>query len=144
MDIDSHPAVAQKIQNYPDHVRPKMEALRALILETAEEIGSIKKLEETLKWGEPGYIAPKGSTLRMDWKEKYPEQYALYFKCTSQLVPTFREIFGDQLKFENNRAVVFHLNEKLPVSALKTCIQMTLCYHQLKTKPLLGYQKQSE
>ena len=141
MKLESNPAVEQKLQNYPAHIQPKMEALKALIIETAAEIGTIHKLEETLKWGEPSYLAPKGSTLRMDWKEKSPEQYALYFKCTSQLVPTFREIFGDQLKFENNRAIVFCLNEEIPTAALKTCIRMALCYHQLKTKPLLGYEK---
>ena len=59
-------------------------------LETAKEIEEITKLEETLKWGEPCYITKTGSTLRMDWKAKTPTQYALYFKCTSRLVETFK------------------------------------------------------
>lgn len=140
MTIKTDPAIQDKLAAYPSHIRRKMEALRDLIVETAKDLGTISTLEETLKWGEPSYIAPKGSTLRMDWKAKSPEQYALYFKCTSQLVPTFKLIFGDQFKYEGNRAILLNLNEDLP-KALKTCIGMTLCYHQLKTKPLLGYTK---
>ena len=65
------------------------------------------ELEETLKWGEPSYLVKKGSTIRMDWKVKTPDQYAMYFKCTSKLVPTFRELFGDLFKYEKNRAILF-------------------------------------
>ena len=59
-----------------------------------------EKLEETLKWGEPSYLTKYGSTVRMDWKEKNPEQFAVYFKCTSALVPTFKTIYKDKFKFE--------------------------------------------
>ena len=67
----------EKFDNYPEHIRPKMEDLRALILETASESATVNRLEETLKWGEPSYLAPKGSTVRMDWKTKKPDQIAI-------------------------------------------------------------------
>ena len=66
-----------------------------MILETVEGMEEVDKLEETLKWGEPSYLTKHGSTLRMDWKAKAPDQYAMYFKCTSKLVPSFKAIFGD-------------------------------------------------
>jgi len=82
--------VLSVIDAYPQHVSEKLYTLRQIILDTADEIESIKTLEETLKWGEPSYLAKKGSTLRIDWKPKKPDQYAMYFKCTSKLVNTFK------------------------------------------------------
>jgi len=43
----------------------------------------------------------------MDWKEKKPQQYALYFKCTSRLVPTFKLLFGDRFNYEGDRAKMY-------------------------------------
>ena len=74
----------------------------------------------------------------MDWKEKKPDQVALYFKCTSKLVPTFKELYKDTFAFEDNRAIVFKLDDKLPEAELKQCISMALKYHKLKHLPLLG------
>ncbi|WP_165749874.1 DUF1801 domain-containing protein [Cellulophaga sp. Z1A5H] len=133
-----NPKVALVFEAYPDHIRPKLLALRKLILETANELEDVQELEETLKWGEPSYIAKKGSTIRMDWKEKTPEHYALYFKCTSLLVTTFKDVFPDQFTYEGNRALIFKLEEKIPVRELKSCIKAALYYHKVKQLPSLG------
>lgn len=138
MKLKSDPRVEAVFQNYPKEVYPKMRYLRQLILETAREIDGLNQLEETLKWGEPSYIAKKGSTLRMDWKSSKPHQYAMYFKCTSKLVPTFKEIYGDTFIYEKNRAIVFKIDDEIPVYELKRCIAMTLSYHSVKHLPLLG------
>lgn len=138
LQIQTNPEVEVVFSNYPDLVKEKMETLRQLVLEVAEEVDEIEVLEETLKWGEPSYLAKKGSTLRMDWKSKAPTQYALYFKCTSQLVPSFRTVFKDLFTFEKNRAIVFQLDDKLPQAELKQCIRATLTYHSVKHLPLLG------
>lgn len=138
VQLVSNPEVKAVFDRYPDTVRNKMEQLRALVLEVAEEEEQITTLEETLKWGEPSYLAKKGSTLRMDWKPKTPDQYALYFKCTSQLVPSFRKVYKDLFTFEGNRAIVFKLDEELPEAELKQCIKATLTYHFVKNLPLLG------
>jgi hypothetical protein len=74
----------------------------------------------------------------MDWKEKAPDQYALYFKCTSKLVPTFKTVFTDKFNFEKNRAILFKLNEEIPQAELKQCIKMALTYHKIKHLPLLN------
>jgi hypothetical protein len=74
----------------------------------------------------------------MDWKQKSPDQYAIYFKCTSKLVPTFKTLYKNKFKFENNRAIVFKLDEKIPENELKHCIAMALQYHKIKNLPLLG------
>jgi hypothetical protein len=138
LHVISHPEVKPVFDKYPEGVRKKLWFLRSLILETASEIEDISELEETLKWGEPSYLVKNGSTLRMDWKEKNPEYYALYFKCTSKLVPSFKEAFSDTFTFEGDRAIVFKLDESVPVSELKKCIKATLQYHKVKHLPLLG------
>ncbi len=136
--IDSNPKVQSVFENYPDSVKNKMYELRKLVLEVASETEGLESLEETLKWGEPSYLTKHGSTIRMDWKQKTPDRYALYFQCTSQLVPTFRTIYDSTLAFEGNRAVVFKLDEELPVDTVKHCLSMALTYHKLKHMPLLG------
>ena len=141
MQIHTDYAVEEKFNRYPSHVRPIMQHLRELILETASEQEDIDELYETLKWGEPSFVVKKGSTLRIDWKEKSPDQYAIYFKCTSKLVPTFRTLFDEKFTFEKNRAILFELNQAIPKPALKACVAMALNYHSIKHKHLLGYSR---
>ncbi|WP_298792248.1 DUF1801 domain-containing protein [uncultured Allomuricauda sp.] len=138
LQLHSNPEVTTVFKNYPDTVQEQMKKLRQLVLEVAQETPEITKLEETLKWGEPSYIAPKGSTLRMDWKAKKPSQYAFYFQCSSMLVSTFKMVYGRTFNYEGNRAIVFKLEDKLPVEELKNCIRTTLQYHKVKHLPSLG------
>jgi hypothetical protein len=138
VELISNPKVKAVFNNYPKTVKKQMEHLRALVLNTASKMDGLEKLEETLKWGEPSYLTKHGSTLRMDWKSKNPEQYAMYFKCTSKLVSTFKIIYKDTFVFEGNRAIVFRLNDKIPETELKHCIALTLAYHKIKHLPLLG------
>ena len=138
LKIKRNPLVQKKFQNYTPAVRDKLNLLRKLIVEVATEIETIEEIEETLKWGEPSYLVNKGSTIRIDWKAKTPNQYAMYFKCTSKLVPTFKAIFGNQFKYEKNRAILFDMNEHIPETELKKCIKLALTYHLVKDKPLLG------
>ncbi len=138
LKLNSNPRIAEIFANYPDSVRDKMHYLRGLVIETAEETESVSKLEETLKWGEPSFITNNGSTLRMDWKEKSPHQYAMYFQCTSRLVDTFKAVFDNTFQYEGNRAIVFRINQKIPVLELKACIKAALTYHQVKHLITLG------
>ncbi len=138
LQIKINPEVKVVFDNYPDSVRNKMLALRELVLETAREIDGITNIEETLKWGEPSYLTKNGSTIRIDWKSKTPDQYAMYFKCTSRLVEVFKIIFKNRFDFEGNRAIVFQLNDIIPVEDLKYCIKAALTYHKVKHLPTLG------
>ncbi len=138
LELISNPQVDNVFANYPEHIRTKLLDLRELILHTAEELEDVSKIEETLKWGEPSYLTKNGSTLRIDWKSKKPDQYAMYFKCTSRLVETFRSIFKTTFKYEGNRAIVFNLDDEIPVQELKECIKATLIYHKVKHLPTLS------
>ncbi len=138
LQINTNPKVKPVFNNYPDLVQDKLLNLRNLIIETANEIEEITALEETLKWGEPSYLTKYGSTIRIDWKSKTPNHYAMYFKCTSKLVPTFKMIYKNTFKFEGSRAIIFNLDDKIPSEELKYCIKAALTYHKVKHLPILG------
>ena len=144
LKINRHPQVELKFQRYPDAIASKLSDLRNLIIETATEIDTIEEIEETLKWSEPSYLVKKGSTIRIDWKAKNPNQYAIYFKCTSKLVSTFREVYGNLFKYEKNRAILFDMNDKIPKKELKACIEAALKYHSIKNLPQLGIRNHQE
>lgn len=138
LNITTNPELEIVFKNYPSNVKDQMNYLRKLVLETASDIDEIKELEETLKWGESSFLTKIGSTLRMDWKPKNPNHYAMYFKCTSRLVETFKLVYATTFNFEGNRAIVFKLDDKIPTAELKSCIQAALTYHKVKQLPTLG------
>ena len=128
-------AVAAKFQNYPPKMRPKLMALRKIILQTAANTAEVGEIEETLKWGEPAYLTSQsgsGSTIRIDWKRSRPEEYAMYFNCNTNLVDTFRTMFPNDFKYEGNRALVFEANAPIPTDALRFCIAAASTYHRTK------------
>ncbi len=138
MDKFNNKDVKEIFKAYPENIRNKMMFLRQIVLDTAAEIESIKSIEEALKWGEPSYLSKSGSTIRIGWKESKPDQYAMYFHCTTNLVDTFKQLYKDKFNFEGNRAIVFSINDKVPVNELKHCISLSLTYHKIKHLPMLG------
>jgi hypothetical protein len=131
-------AVTDKYNSFPEPIREKMLMLRALIYEVAVENSKVGKLQECLKWGEPAYLAPGGSAIRVNWKAASPNQFFMYFNCKTSLVDTFRELYGDTFSFQGNRAIVFTMQDEIPLIQLKHCIAMSLNYHRIKHSPLLG------
>ena len=133
------PEVQRKFDSYPDHVRELMLGLRDLILDVASKEGAVS---ESLKWGEPSYASKDGTPIRIDWKEKSPEQYAMYFNCQSKMIPTVKEIFGDLFEYEGTRAIVFSLNDEFPETEVAEVVSLALKYHRLKGLPRLGFGEQ--
>ena len=134
----TNPEVAEIFQAYPKHMRVKLAFLRQLVFDVASETEGVEEVEETLKWGEPSYVAKGGSTIRIDWKASAPDQYAMYFHCKTTLVETFKELYRDKFKFEGNRAIIFSVKDDIPVEELKHCIAVSLTYHSRKKLPMLG------
>ncbi len=133
--VDSQ--IKEKFDSYPDLVRQSLLRVRKAIMAVARQ-DKLGAVEEVLKWGEPSYLVKDGSAVRIDWKPKFPDQYAVYFNCKTSLVETFKEIYGDLFHYQGNRAIVFQLSEKVPMPELKSCISMSLRYHKIKHLPLLG------
>jgi len=49
-------------------------------------------------------------------------------------VDSFRTLFPRDLTFEDNRAIVFQLDDTLAKEPLSRCIAMALTYHRQKAK----------
>lgn len=130
-------AVKERFDEYPENACARLRELRDLVLEIASEL-ALGEVEESLKWGEPSYSVKRGSPLRMDWKPESPNNYYLFFHCQTKLVDTFRELYGEALAFEGNRAIVLSLSEPLPKATIKRCLALALTYQQRKHLPLLG------
>ena len=129
--------VKQKFETYPENIAVLLGKIRNLIFSVAKQEG-ITDLTETLKWGESSYISKLGSTIRFDWKTKYPEQYCIYFNCKTSLIETFKEVYGDTFTYEGNRAIVFQINETVPLKEFTHCLSMSLRYKNIKHLSLLG------
>lgn len=138
MEFIESEKVKELLASYPQAPAARLLEVRNLIVETAKQTDGVTKLLETTKWGEPSYVSKGGSTLRMDWKERTPDRYYLYFICSTRLVETFRLILGDELQFEGDRAIVLNLNEPIPEFVLQRCITLALTYHKVKHLPMLG------
>lgn len=127
--------VAAVFDSYPPKYRRRLMALRRLILDTAKSTEGVGELEETLKWGEPAYLTPhtkSGSTIRIAWKPSAPDQYAIYFHCQTNLIQTFRALFPDAFKFDENRSIYFREDDAVPQEQLAQCIATALTYHLVK------------
>ncbi|BFM48976.1 DUF1801 domain-containing protein [Marinomonas sp. THO17] len=130
-------AIKIKFDSYPPKARQKLNEIRAMIFQVAEEEG-LGEIVESLKWGEPSYASKSGSPIRMDWKSKYPNQVSLFVNCHTQLIATYKEVYGANFHFVGNRELVLPLEQAIPSAELKACILMALKYHKLKKLPLLG------
>ncbi len=109
--------------------------VRDLIFKTAAQNPVIGLLTETLKWGEPSYLpeaTKSGTTVRISWHTKNPNQIGLYLNCKTTLIDTMREIYPNTFTYQGTRAVLFPLDQPLPNDALAHCIEMALTYHRNK------------
>jgi Domain of unknown function (DU1801) len=130
-------AVDAVFRAYPKTVRTRLLALRRLIFDTARATKGVGALQETLKWGQPSYLAAEtnsGSTVRIDRVKASSNQYAVYFHCQTNLVETFRELYPE-LRYSGNRAILLDAADKLPEAALRHCVALALTYHLRKRKP---------
>ena len=109
-----------------------------MIFEVAAATPGVGSIEETLKWGKPAYLTTEsrsGSTIRIAWKKSQPDQYAMFFICTTHLVAIFRSLFPNDFRFEGNRAICFQVKDAVPLDAVRFCIKAALTYRQQAAKP---------
>jgi len=111
---------------YPSTLRTKLLRLRKIILDTADKMDA-GPVTETLKWGQPAYLAKGASTIRIDAVKDEPGRYAMYFICHTDLIAMFREHYPD-LDYGGNRAIFFNARDKIPENALRHCVSLALKY----------------
>ncbi len=133
MPADVQAAFAQ----YPEAIREKLLQLRDWIFDvmTTENINC---RQETLKWGQPSYLAKYGTTIRLGWDPKTADEYGIYFHCQTTLIETFRSVYGNLFSYTGNRGIRFNMADPVPEEELKQCIAVALQYHRRKTLPKLG------
>ena len=122
------PDVAKAFRAFPPAPRARLMALRETIYAVAAATPGVGALDEALKWGEPAYLTPSGagSTIRLGWKAKAPDEVAMYFICTTGLVDRFRALYPRDFRFGGNRALLLDLKGKVPGQALRHCIALAL------------------
>lgn len=128
------PEIATVLASYPATARQRIETLRAWVFDEAETAG-VGPLSETLKWREPAYMPPRrfGTTLRLAWSARHPDECRLLVHCQTTLVEDWRAQFSDRLAFEGNRAVRLPFEHRLPERDLRQCMAMALTYHKAST-----------
>ncbi len=140
------PKVEEAFTVFAPAVRKKLMQLRSLIFDVADKTDAVGELEETLKWGQPSYLTKKsksGSTIRLGREKKTEGDYAVYFKCQTTLVATFKELYPTKFRYEGNRAILFRVNDKIPVRELSHCISLALTYHLNKKRQKKQRQKKT-
>lgn len=113
------------IEGYPRQTREGVLALRRLIFEVAH--GLPAPLEETLKWGQPAYLAPKGTTLRLGAHKE--ARFALFAHCQSKVISTYAAAFPGWDRLDGNRAVLFDHPRQIEPERLSHLIRHALTYH---------------
>tara|TARA_R110001599_G_scaffold300524_1_gene505709 strand:- start:231 stop:644 length:414 start_codon:yes stop_codon:yes gene_type:complete len=124
-------------EGFPEELTERLIRLRGLILDTASDNPDIGPLEETLKWGEPAFLTSvtgSGTTVRIHRHKQSTDTYALYVHCQTNLIERYQQLYSETLTFDGKRAVVFKLNDELPVDAVRHCIAMALTYHLRKAR----------
>jgi len=124
--------VAAVFDAYPAPVRKRLLQVRAIIFETAAQLG-VGPLTETLKWGEPAYLTAatgSGSTIRLGRRKSQEAPCGVFFNCNTTLVESFRERFPDAFAYEKNRAICLEATGTLPKAPLASCLAMALTYHR--------------
>lgn len=132
-----NPDIQAKFDHYPQDARRQLKRVRNLILAIAAE-NKLGPVEETLKWGEASYLVTGGTTIRIDWKPKYPDTIKVFFHCQTSLIETFKEMYRNEFKYEGARAIVIPLSADIEKLPLAHCVELALKYHRLKHLPLLG------
>ncbi len=131
--IKKPPAYIQAVlDTYPKAVQTKLLTLRQLIFEVAEQDSEIGAIIETLKWNEPAFVTkPKtGTTIRIAWHSKRPNEYGLYVPCTTSLINKFKRKFKNKYTYDGTRGIIFNVDEKPSVSDMRQFIKETLLYHK--------------
>jgi len=131
------PEVKAVFNGFPPPIRKNLMRLRKLIFDVANDTEGVGELTETLKWGQPSYLTEQsksGSTVRIGREKKTDGDYAIYFKCQTTLVASFKERYKDKFRYEGNRAILFRVDDEIPVRELGHCISMALTYHLNKKK----------
>ncbi len=128
----SDPAVKAAFASYPQEMRWALQELRETILNVADAVKGVGRIEESLKWGQPAYrpVSPRtGTTLRIGPVTDSSTDYALFFHCQTTLASDFEALYPGVFRIVGGRSLVFALGDVAPDMPLRHCIALALTYH---------------
>ena len=128
----TQPDVIEKYNAFPVDVKEKIFRLRDWLIDVSESLEDVTRIEESLKWGEPSYRSNIGSTIRFYWSEKRPEIIGMYCQCTSLLIPSIKNTFGNAFLYDGNRGVLLDKNGLWDEEKIKQIMIAALRYHKVK------------
>ncbi len=121
-------SISEVIDCYDAATRMGVLQLRGLILNVARSLS--EPIEETLRWGQPAYIAPKGSTLRLGPHKD--ASFAIFAHCQSSIITSYAQAFPGWDKLDGNRAILFDHPDQIEPERLTHLIRHALTYHTTK------------
>ncbi|WP_171132136.1 MULTISPECIES: DUF1801 domain-containing protein [unclassified Ruegeria] len=121
------PKVANAFEALREDTRAGAMALRALVFETAASLPTAQPLQEALRWGQPAYLAPKGSTIRLGSHKS--ASFALFVHCQSRLMGDFTTAFPGDDRIDGSRAVLFDDPAQIDPTRHGWLIARALTYH---------------
>lgn len=121
------PKVAAAYDALPKDARAGALILRELIFDTAASLPRTQPLQEALRWGQPAYLAPKGSTIRVGLHKA--ASFALFVHCQSRLMGDFTSAFPEEDQLNGNRAVLFDNPAQIDPIRHGWLIARALTYH---------------
>ncbi|WP_420585914.1 DUF1801 domain-containing protein [Ruegeria sp.] len=121
------PAIQAVFAAYPEPTRAGALKLRELVFETAGSLPDAPPLQEALRWGQPAYLAPKGSTIRLGGHKA--ARFALFVHCQSRLMGEFTSAFPGEDRIDGNRAVLFDEPDQIDPTRHGWLIARALTYH---------------
>lgn len=124
MTFLGRPAIEAAFAEMPDTAMQ----LRALIFEVASTLDDVESVEEVLRWGQPSYISPIGSTLRIGKTKS--GQMALFAHCQSDIIARHAHLFANKDQVQGNRAVLAY--DLAEIGAFRALITYALRYHKAK------------
>ncbi len=120
------PNVAAAFDALPKGARTGALKLRELIFETAASLPRAQPLQEALRWRQPAYLAPKGSTIRLG--EHKSASFALFVHCQSRLMGDFTSAFPGEDRIDGNRAILFDDPDQIDATRHGWLIAKALTY----------------
>ncbi|WP_170401060.1 DUF1801 domain-containing protein [Ruegeria arenilitoris] len=121
------PKVAAAYDALPKETRAGALVLRELIFDTAASLPHAQPLQEALRWGQPAYLAPKGSTIRIGTHKS--ASFALFVHCQSRLMGDFTSAFPGEDRLDGNRAILFDNPDQIDPTRHGWLIARALTYH---------------
>ncbi|WP_240514077.1 DUF1801 domain-containing protein [Paramylibacter kogurei] len=122
----SDPQIEQIFADFPSDSRLHLIELRQLIFSTGATLSHVSKIDECLRWGQPSYVSPIGTALRLGVPKS--GGFGIFAHCQSNVISNFAQTFGTDFRFDGNRGVLFETREDIQPDKLCLLIKHALTY----------------